>query len=58
MIEVDIPKRKLRLLVSDRELNRRAEHFTPMVKESRGALRRYSLLAESADKGAVLSEDL
>ncbi len=58
MIEVDIPKRKLRLLVSDRELNRRAEHFTPMRKESRGALRRYSLLVESADKGAILSEEL
>jgi dihydroxy-acid dehydratase len=58
MIEVDIPKRKLRLLVSDGELNRRAELFSPMGKEARGALRRYSLLAKSADKGAVLSEEL
>lgn len=58
MIEIDIPKRTLRLLVSDEELSRRAEHFTPMKKEARGALRRYSLLAESADKGAVLSEEL
>jgi dihydroxy-acid dehydratase len=58
MIEVDIPKRKLSLLVSDGELNRRAELFTPMGKEARGALRRYSLLAGSADKGAILSEEL
>jgi dihydroxy-acid dehydratase len=58
IIEVDIPKRTLRLLVSDGELSRRAEHFTPIKKEARGALRRYSLLAESADKGAVLSEEL
>lgn len=57
-IEVDIPKRTLRLLVSDEELKRRAEHFTPVTKEARGALRRYSLLAESADKGAILSEEL
>lgn len=58
MIEVDIPKRTLSLLVSDGELSRRAEHFTPVGKEARGALRRYSLLAKSADKGAILSEEL
>ena len=58
MIEIDIPKRTLSLLVSDGELSRRAEHFTPVGKEARGALRRYSLLAKSADKGAILSEEL
>lgn len=58
MIGVDIPKRTLSLLVSDGELKRRAEHFTPIKKEARGALRRYSLLAKSADKGAILSEEL
>jgi dihydroxy-acid dehydratase len=58
MIEIDIPKRTLSLLVSDGELNRRAERFTPVGKEARGALRRYSLLAKSADKGAILSEEL
>ena len=58
MIEVDIPKRTLSLLVSDGELSRRAEHFTPVRKEAHGALRRYSLLAKSSDKGAILSEEL
>jgi len=58
IIEVDIPNRKVSLLVSDGELKDRAGHFTPFRKETRGALRRYSLLAKSADKGAILSEDL
>jgi len=58
MIEIDIPGRRLSLLVPDGELRERAKHFTPLRKEARGVLRRYSLLAQSPDRGAILSEDL
>jgi dihydroxy-acid dehydratase len=58
IIEIDIPRRKLRVSVSDGELKQRAEHLAPFRKEARGVLRRYSLLAKSADKGAILSEEL
>ena len=58
IIEIDIPQRKLNLNISDRELKRRSEHFTPLIKEARGVLKRYSLLVKSADRGAILTEEL
>jgi dihydroxy-acid dehydratase len=63
MIEIDIPKRSLNLLISDEEMKKRRKEeeakgkdaFTPAGRDrtiSR-ALRSYALLASSADKGAV-----
>ncbi len=62
-IDIDIPKRKINLAVSDAELAERrvqeeemgASAFTPRDRnrEVSTALRAYALLAASADKGAV-----
>ena len=53
-IKVNIPARKLELLVSEEELAKRAEDVTPVVKEiTSPLLRRYSRLASSAAMGAV-----
>ncbi len=53
-IEINIPERRLDLLVDDAELEKRREHFTPLVKEIRSPLlRRYSRFVSSAANGAV-----
>lgn len=54
-IRVDLPARKLDLLVDDAELaKRRAAWKPPMPKFKRGWLARYERLVTSAAKGAVL----
>lgn len=53
-ILIDIPGRKLELLVSEEELDERRKNWKPMKKEESGFLRIFSMLAESADRGAVL----
>ena len=54
-ISIDIPKRKLELLVSGQELNRRLKEFKPhKPKITSGYLARYSKVVSSADKGAIL----
>jgi len=63
MIEIDIPKRKINVLLSDEELEkRRAEElsrgnsaFAPKDRNRQisKALRAYASLVSSADKGAV-----
>ncbi len=54
-IRIDIPKRKLELLISGQELSRRLREFkVPRPKITSGYLARYSKLVNSADKGAVL----
>lgn len=54
-ILIDIPNRKLDLLISDGELKRRLENFKPKQKEIRSSwLRRYVKFVTSASKGAVL----
>ncbi len=58
IIEIDIPSRKLHLEVSEQELAKRREHIKPLKKEAGKALKRYALLATSADKGAVLVDEL
>lgn len=69
IIEINIPERKLQLLVSDEELeNRRKDEHSkgaeayspgPRKRSVSTALKTYSLFASSADKGAVriLPED-
>jgi len=57
-ILIDIPNRKLELLVSKEELERRKKNFKPLKKEIPSRwLRRYSMLVTSADMGAVLMDN-
>jgi dihydroxy-acid dehydratase len=54
-IEVDIPNRRLSLLVSDSELARRRESWVPRApKAAGGYLARYAALVSSANEGAIL----
>jgi dihydroxy-acid dehydratase len=54
-IRIDIPRRRLELLIPLQELKRRLREFKPpKPKITSGYLARYSKLVSSADKGAVL----
>ncbi|OGP72807.1 MAG: dihydroxy-acid dehydratase [Deltaproteobacteria bacterium RBG_16_49_23] len=53
MIEIDIPNKKLNLLVSDSELKRRFSQWKPPKKELKGYLKRYARLVQSAHTGAT-----
>lgn len=56
-INIDIPSRKIDVKLSNHELKSRHEQWVPPEpKCSKGVLKRYSLLVESADKGAYLRE--
>lgn len=58
IIRIDIPRRRIDLLVDEAELLRRRaalKPFTPKIHS--GWLRRYSWFVTSADTGAVLSDD-
>jgi dihydroxy-acid dehydratase len=54
MIEIDIPNKKLNLLVSDSELKRRLSQWKPRKKELKGYLKRYARLVQSASVGAIV----
>ncbi|MCC8061471.1 MAG: dihydroxy-acid dehydratase [Clostridiales bacterium] len=54
IIEIDIDANTINMRVSDEELARRRENWTPKQKEVTGYLKRYMQLVTSADKGAVL----
>ncbi|MHA2061084.1 MAG: dihydroxy-acid dehydratase [Candidatus Sifarchaeia archaeon] len=59
LIDIDIPNRKLELLISDEELQKRLSRWKPPKKKiRRGYLARYALFANSADKGAYLQDKL
>lgn len=52
---IDIPSRKLDILITEEELNRRLRRWKPpKSKVDKGYLVRYSRMVKSADKGAVL----
>ncbi len=54
-ILIDIPNRRLELLITEEELRRRLENFVPKQKEIRSSwLRRYVKVVSSASKGAIL----
>lgn len=54
-IRIDIPSRKLELLVSEEELKKRREKWSPKPpKVDKGWLKRYSQQVSSAGEGAVL----
>ncbi len=54
-ILIDIPNRRIELLIPEEEFKRRMENFKPIQKEVKSPwLRRYMKLVTSASKGAVL----
>ncbi len=56
-IHIDIPNRKLELLISDEELNNRLSKFEPKLpKIQKGYLKRYARIVKSASFGAVYEE--
>ena len=56
IIEIDIPSRSINLKVSEEELAKRKENYTPVVKEElSGWLKRYAKMVSSADKGAIIN---
>ena len=57
-IKLDIPNRKLELLVSDEEMaKRRAEYIAPEPKAKTSVLKRYAKVVTSAANGAVFKDD-
>lgn len=53
-IHINIPERKLELLISEEELKKRLENFEPKQKEIKSKLlRKYAKLVTSAAKGAI-----
>jgi dihydroxy-acid dehydratase len=55
-IEIDIPGKKLNLLISEKELKRRLSQWKPPKRNLKGYLKRYSKLVQSANTGATLEE--
>ncbi len=53
-IEIDIPNKKLNLLISDEEMKKRLSQWKPRKKELKGYLKRYARLVTSAHTGAIL----
>lgn len=56
IINVDIPGKRLDLLVDDAEIEARRTTFVPKKNEVTGYLKRYSQLVTSSSKGAIFGE--
>jgi dihydroxy-acid dehydratase len=56
MIEINIPSKKLNLLISNEELKKRLSRWKPPKKELKGYLKRYAGLVQSAYTGAALKD--
>lgn len=55
IIDIDIPNRKLNVLISDEEMDKRKANWVkPEPKVKTGYLSRYAKLTTSASTGAVL----
>jgi dihydroxy-acid dehydratase len=52
-IEIDIPGKRLNVLISDEELKARMAEWKPVKKELKGYLKRYAQLIRSASTGAT-----
>ncbi len=52
-IEIDIPAKKLNLLISEDEMKKRLARWQPMKRELKGYLKRYAQLVRSAHTGAT-----
>jgi len=56
IIEIDVTKKKINVVLSDKELNERRKKTAPFKSKIKGGwLARYSKFVESADKGAIMS---
>ena len=55
IIEIDINANTINMRVSEEELAKRRENWTPRVNEVSGYLKRYAQQVTSADKGAILA---
>jgi dihydroxy-acid dehydratase len=55
-IEIDIPGKKLNLLISKEELKKRLSQWKPPKKKLKGYLKRYARLVQSANTGATFEE--
>jgi len=53
LIEIDIPKKRLNLLISGSELKRRLSQWKPRKKKLKGYLSRYARMVTSAHTGAI-----
>jgi len=58
IIEIDIPRRRLAVRLSDSEIRNRLTKIKPPERKVVGALARYAALATSAAKGAILRSKL
>jgi len=56
MIEIDIPGKRLNLLISDEDLKKRLSEWKPPKRELKGYLKRYAKLVQSAYTGATFEE--
>lgn len=57
-ILIDIPNRKIEAALSDEEIKRRLENFTPLEKPvARGYMNRYRKLVSSSATGAIVNRD-
>ena len=54
MIEIDIINHRIKLLVSDEELEERRKNFKPKLPVVKGYLKKYASMVTSANTGAVL----
>ncbi|AUB55223.1 dihydroxy-acid dehydratase [Methanobacterium subterraneum] len=54
IIKIDIPRRKIELLISEDRIKERLQNVKHPEKQLKGWLSRYSKMASSADEGAVL----
>jgi dihydroxy-acid dehydratase len=55
-IEIDIPGKKLNLLISNGELRKRLSQWKPPKRKLKGYLKRYARLVTSANTGATFEE--
>jgi dihydroxy-acid dehydratase len=55
-IEIDIPGKKLNLLISNEELKKRLSRWRPPKKKLKGYLKRYARLVTSANTGATFED--
>jgi dihydroxy-acid dehydratase len=56
LIEIDIPGKKLNILITEEELKKRLSQWKPPKKELKGYLKRYARLVQSASTGATFED--
>ena len=56
IISIDIPNKRIDVLVDEAELEKRRADFVPLKKELKGYLKRYASLVTSGARGAVFKD--